>query len=89
MPTATFAHGFAFDPTYGYTLETLLQLPPPPEPADFAAFWQGLFAQAQTVQVAPQLQEIASPVPEATPIYGRIYVFRQFPHQRLVDRSEG
>lgn len=64
MPKAHFTHGFAFDPTYGYTLETLLQLPPPPEPADFAAFWQGLFAQAQAVRVAPQLQEIASPVPE-------------------------
>lgn len=63
MPTTHFAHGFAFDPTYGYTLETLLQLPPPPEPADFTAFWQGLFAQAQAVRVAPQLQEIASLVP--------------------------
>lgn len=56
MPTAPFVPGFTFDPTYGYTLETLLQLPPPLEPAGFVAFWQGLFAQAQVVRVAPQLQ---------------------------------
>lgn len=64
MPIANFSHGFAFDPTYGYTLDTLLQLPPPPEPPDFATFWQSLFAQARAVRVAPQLREIASPVRE-------------------------
>ncbi len=64
MPTVDFAHGFGFDPTYGYTLDTLLQLPPPPEPADFATFWQSLFAKARAVRVAPQLREIVSPLRE-------------------------
>jgi cephalosporin-C deacetylase len=58
-----FRHDYPFDPTYGYDLAALLNIAAPAEPADFAAFWRGLYAQARTVQVAPALREIASPQP--------------------------
>jgi hypothetical protein len=32
-----FAHGYPFDPSYGYGLGGLLAVEAPPEPADFAA----------------------------------------------------
>ncbi|WP_295394573.1 hypothetical protein [uncultured Thiodictyon sp.] len=30
-----FAHNYPFDPTYGYSLDGLRAVTPPPEPADF------------------------------------------------------
>ncbi len=45
----TFKHDFPFDPTYGYTLETLLKVPAPPGPPDFAAFWQDTYTQTLAV----------------------------------------
>lgn len=37
------------DPTYGYRLPQLLELQPPPEPADFADFWRETWRQAMHV----------------------------------------
>ena len=42
-------HSFPFDPTYGYTLEQMLQLDPPAPPADFETFWRETYAQARQV----------------------------------------
>lgn len=33
-------HRFAFDPTYGYELSSLLSVEPPAAPVDFATFWR-------------------------------------------------
>ncbi len=37
---ASLPHGYHFDPSYGYTLDTLLQVGCPDEPWDFSEFWQ-------------------------------------------------
>lgn len=47
-----------FDPTYGYTLEQLLQVAPPPEPEGFAAFWQNRYRRA--LKLNPQLHRTLS-----------------------------
>jgi cephalosporin-C deacetylase len=52
---STFKHPFPFDPSYGYTLETLLQVPAPVAPSDFAAFWQYRYQQARRVRPKPQV----------------------------------
>lgn len=49
-------HGYPFDPTYGYGLEELLAVEPPPAPADLAAFWTGHYADATKIDPAPRLQ---------------------------------
>lgn len=59
-----FRHDFPFDPTYGYDLAALLSIAAPEEPADFAAFWQSLHAEARAVTVAPKLREVTSPQPQ-------------------------
>lgn len=35
-----FQHSYTFDPSYGYTLESLLRVEPPAEPEDYYDFWQ-------------------------------------------------
>ena len=45
----TMKHDFPFDPTYGYTLETLLKVPAPAGPPDFADFWRDTYTQALAV----------------------------------------
>ena len=40
------------DPTYGHTLDTLLQVGAPPEPDDLTEFWTGRYAQARSVDTA-------------------------------------
>jgi cephalosporin-C deacetylase len=52
----TFAHDFPFDPTYGYDREALLRVPVPPEPPDFADFWQARFRAARAVAPDPILR---------------------------------
>ena len=47
-----FKHEYAFDPTYGYSLERLLAVGAPPEPAGFGGFWQARFE--RTCAVDPQ-----------------------------------
>jgi cephalosporin-C deacetylase len=36
-------HNYGFDPRHGYSLEQLLEIKPPSEPADFADFWEGTY----------------------------------------------
>ncbi|WP_203961011.1 acetylxylan esterase [Actinocatenispora thailandica] len=49
------AHGFGFDPTYGYDLDRLLAVPAPVAPAGFAEFWRGQYAAALAVDPDPVL----------------------------------
>ncbi|MBO3103901.1 acetylxylan esterase [Cellulomonas fengjieae] len=44
------------DPTYGYTLETLLEVGGPPPPPDFADFWTGLYREARSVEPAATMR---------------------------------
>jgi cephalosporin-C deacetylase len=47
-------HQYNFDPTYGYSLEQLLNIPPPvKEPTDFDQFWQNRYQNALNIQ--PQI----------------------------------
>ncbi|MEZ5583005.1 MAG: acetylxylan esterase [Candidatus Competibacteraceae bacterium] len=55
-----FSHQFPFDPRYGYDLDSLLQVPAPEEPEDFAAFWQTLFESARQIAVQPVWYEVDS-----------------------------
>lgn len=54
--TSKFAHPFPFDPSYGYTLETLLQVPAPEAPSDFSEFWQARYQQARKLRPKPQVR---------------------------------
>jgi cephalosporin-C deacetylase len=47
-------HPFAFDPTYGLSLEELLALKAPQAPAGFDAFWQARYQRALAVQPGPR-----------------------------------
>lgn len=58
------SHNFHFDPTYGFTLETLLQIEPPEAPPDFADFWQGRYARALQISPSPVLARQADWHPE-------------------------
>ena len=46
---------YGFDPTYGYTLATLLNVSSPKEPMYFDEFWQKRYRHALTVNPAPQI----------------------------------
>lgn len=48
-------HDLPWDPTYGYSPESLLSLKAPPAPADFDAFWSSLYQRALQVDAQPQL----------------------------------
>jgi len=54
----SFSHNFPFDPSYGYTLETLLQVEAPKGPSDFLVFWQERYQLA--LRRSPQAQMRAS-----------------------------
>ena len=58
-PPSPLQHGYAFDPSYGYGLDRLLAVEPPPEPAGFAEFWRPRHARALAVDPAPQLRPSA------------------------------
>lgn len=49
-----------FDPTYGYGLESLLQVRAPAEPPGFADFWRYRYRQAVQVNPAPRLSRYES-----------------------------
>ncbi len=51
----TFKHTFPFDPGYGHTFESLLQVAAPQPPSDFAAFWSERYRAASGVSPEPQL----------------------------------
>jgi len=44
-----FDHYYSYDPGYGYSLDDLLSVPAPQEPADFCRFWQDKYQKALTV----------------------------------------
>lgn len=50
-----FTHGFPFDPSYGYSLERLLEVPAPPPPDDFAEFWKARYERAVAGPTNPQM----------------------------------
>lgn len=52
-----FAHGYGFDPSYGYSLRDLSHVDWPPGPQDFEAFWQQRYRSAMTVDPAPTLRQ--------------------------------
>ncbi|MFZ1386180.1 MAG: acetylxylan esterase [Thiolinea sp.] len=52
--TSTYSHSFTFDPSYDYTLNTLLQVPAPEPPSDFAAFWQARYQRSRKLRPQPQ-----------------------------------
>lgn len=61
--TIPIPHDFPFDPTYGYTLETLRQVRPPDgEPDDFDAFWQELKTRSDAVDPEASSEELESPL---------------------------
>lgn len=60
MSTSSFAHGYGFDPAYGMNLAQLLEIAPPQPPQDFAAFWQGRYAAALTIDPRPRIQPAGS-----------------------------
>jgi cephalosporin-C deacetylase len=53
-----------FDPSYGYTLERLLEVAPPPQPKDFAAFWQARYERAMKLQPQPRLNPCGGTLPD-------------------------
>lgn len=50
-----------FDPTYGYTLDTLLEVESPPPPSDFGEFWGNSYQQACEIPLRLSKREIPSP----------------------------
>ncbi len=55
MP-ASFTHGFAFDPSYDYSLDELLNVGAPLAPTDFREFWQARYARALQVHPCPRIR---------------------------------
>lgn len=49
------AHDFAFDPTHGHDLESLLAVGVPESPPGFDAFWRGRYAEARGIDTAPRI----------------------------------
>jgi cephalosporin-C deacetylase len=45
-----------FDPSYGYTLDRLLQVESPPPPDDFASFWQARYQRALSLDPRQRLR---------------------------------
>ncbi|MGZ8191119.1 MAG: acetylxylan esterase [Methylococcaceae bacterium] len=51
------ACNYNFDPSYGYSLEQLLNVAPPKEPRNFDDFWQKRYQKALTVAPQPKIQD--------------------------------
>ncbi len=51
------ACNYSFDPTYGYSLNQLLTVPPPREPQQFDNFWHKRYQHALTVSPQPKIQD--------------------------------
>lgn len=54
----SFPHPFPFDPTYGYALEMLRQVPAPSGPTDFAPFWRDTYERTLAVDPQPTMRPI-------------------------------
>jgi cephalosporin-C deacetylase len=50
-------HDYPFDPSYGMTLDDLLAVTAPPEPASFADTWQRRYEAARALDPRPQLAQ--------------------------------
>ncbi len=50
---------YEFDPSYGYTLENLLNVSAPKEPKDFDAFWEQRYQRALKIDANPQTKLIS------------------------------
>ncbi|MEC5128012.1 acetylxylan esterase [Verrucomicrobiales bacterium BCK34] len=61
---ARIPHKLSFDPSYGYSLESLLALSAPADPVDFDTFWQSRREQAMKVAPAPRLEPPEIPTPK-------------------------
>jgi cephalosporin-C deacetylase len=64
----SFTHDLPFDPTYGYTLESLLKVQAPEGPADFADFWKRHYADNRKIAPRPQRRPI-KPVNDKSDVY--------------------
>lgn len=64
MKMPTFAHDRAWDPTYGYTYERLLQVQPPSAPDDFDEFWKQTYAEARDVPLETTREDAVSARPQ-------------------------
>jgi cephalosporin-C deacetylase len=53
-------HQFPFDPTYGYTFETLLRVGTPAAPADFADFWRATYDQTRAIAPRATVKQVES-----------------------------
>ena len=58
------AHSYDFDPTYGFQLEELLALRPPPAPSNFDEVWRARYAAALGVSPQPRLRQSTSTHPD-------------------------
>lgn len=54
-PPGELLHDYPFDPSYGYDLDGLLAVEPPPEPAGYGEFWSARYERALAVDPAPRL----------------------------------
>ena len=50
---SSLSHSYHFDPSYGHTLESLLEVPLPNEPEDFQSFWLARYQKA--LNIHPQM----------------------------------
>ena len=57
-------HPYDFDPTYGYGLDALLAMRPPPGPPHFDEFWRVRHTRALTVDPQPQVSASRSSHPD-------------------------
>jgi cephalosporin-C deacetylase len=61
-------HDLPFDPTYGHTLETLLQVSAPDGPPDFVDFWRRQYAANRDIPVNPRRRPI-TPLNDRTDLF--------------------
>lgn len=57
-------HHYPFDPSYGYDLDGLLGIEPPPAPDGFAETWRQRYQEALAVDPAPQLSRARARRPD-------------------------
>lgn len=69
------------DATYGYHLDTLLQVPAPQPPEDFAKFWRDLYSAARAVSPDPELADY--------PMAARAHTFHRVDFTSLGDLRLG
>ena len=51
------SHGYPFDPTHGYVLETLLQVGCPEAPVDYESFWRSRYARVRQLAAQSKITE--------------------------------